>query len=478
VQYTYVIQFHKISLQFQDQEMEKLRDAFSVNPSDVDQAYILANNMMADVAKQFPNLSKSGATINGAAQPVKPPPAKDVPPAQAVPLNAANLQQQQQALNQSNQTKTHNRSNSRNAPPAAPTSAHPPPFPVDLPTALTQDQLRLPRNKKQKQSATSTPIIGQQTPGSTTSQPIKPGSPEIKAQPISQPREIEKVSFLCSDVSCDHHFMDGFEDEAALERHKLEEHINPTKKPDQHVLGELAVMLGLEPDGTAKKQTNTAPQQGAMIGSQSTSKTENLPGAVSVTVDRQASMNGVKASLENSKSSKTTKPGEAKEASQQPKNSKGPESMRQTFMMEEHLWADAAVNPQDLLHNFQSSETGAGGAISDMNVYRSITPNDTPESSKDSGVSEPTSDISEGVDLSIGLDFFDPDWQPFGMGDADGLLGFSNINVNPDEKVDMDMGGMFGDDSGQYVPWNEFMDPSMFDKSFTLDTSMFSMGTE
>jgi len=74
--------------------MEKLKDTFSVKCADVDQAYILAKNIMADVAKQHPNLSKSGAAINRAAQPVKLPPAKDVPPAQAVPPNAANLQQQ------------------------------------------------------------------------------------------------------------------------------------------------------------------------------------------------------------------------------------------------------------------------------------------------------------------------------------------------------------------------------------------------
>jgi hypothetical protein len=208
-------------------------DAFSVKATDVDNACVLANNMMADVAKQYPNLSKSRAASNGGAmQPVKPPPAKDVPPAQAVPLNAANLQQQQQALNQLNQAKTHNRSNSRNAPPAAPTSAHPPPFPVELPTSFTQDQLRLPRNKKQKQSATSTPVIGQQTSGSTTSQNIKAGPPEIKAQQPLQPKEAEKVSFFCSDISCDHHFTDGFEDEATLEKHRQEEHVNPTRKPD------------------------------------------------------------------------------------------------------------------------------------------------------------------------------------------------------------------------------------------------------
>jgi hypothetical protein len=211
--------------------MEKLKDAFSVKATDVDIACVLANNMMADVAKQYPNLSKSGAASNGGAmQPVKPPPAKDVPPAQAVPLNAANLQQQQQALNQLNQAETHNRSNSRNAPAAATTSAHPPPFLVELPTSFTQDQLRLPPNKKQKQSATSTPVIGQQTPGSITSQNIKAGPPEIKARQPPQPKEAEKVRFFCSDISCDHHFTDGFEDEAALERHTQEEHVNPTRK--------------------------------------------------------------------------------------------------------------------------------------------------------------------------------------------------------------------------------------------------------
>lgn len=51
-------------------------------------------------------------------------------------------------------------------------------------------------------------------------------------------------------ISCNHHFADGFEDEAALERHTQEEHINPTRKPDQYVLRELAVMLGVNSDGT------------------------------------------------------------------------------------------------------------------------------------------------------------------------------------------------------------------------------------
>ena len=47
-------------------------------------------------------------------------------------------------------------------------------------------------------------------------------------------------------------------------------------------------------------------------------------------------------------------------------------------------------------------ETKDGRAISDINVYRSVTPNDTPDSSR-SGISEPYSDLSD--DPFFGVDF-------------------------------------------------------------------------
>jgi hypothetical protein len=465
-----------ISLQFQDKDMDKqLKDQFSVNPSQIDQAYSLANSLIAGVAKQFPNLSKStnGVAPAGPAQNANGP-VTNATTSQAVPLNAANLQQQQRALKQINQPKVPNRSNSRNnAPPAAPTSAHPPPFPVDaFANQLTADQLRLPKNKKQKHSATSTPVLGQQTPSSTTSQPIKPGSPEAKPPQLSQPKEPEKTGFHCPEPHCDHHFLDEFADEELLERHREEEHVRPVQDPQKYVLDNLSLMIGVDQNGMHKSSQPLA-LLGTAPGPASGSKAENTSAASGLTpMNRQTSVNGVQASPANSKTSKTPKADEF--TAPQSKNGKQ-DQMDLTSVFDDDLWADSAVNPQDLLHNFQPLETGAGGAISDMSVYRSITPNDTPESSKD-GLSEPTSDISDGLELNINLDFADlhQDWKPFGPSDMDNLLDLGAMNVNLDD----DMTGMLDEDASQFVPWNEFMDPSLFDKPFTFDQTLFSLNAD
>jgi hypothetical protein len=63
-------------------------------------------------------------------------------------------------------------------------------------------------------------------------------------------------------------------------------------------------------------------------------------------------------------------------------------------------WANA-VDPHDLLPFFLPVDTDAGD-ISDRNVYRSMTPTDTPELSM-SGSSKPNSAVSPGVEFSINM---------------------------------------------------------------------------
>jgi hypothetical protein len=286
----------------------------------------------------------------------------------------------------------------------------------------------------------------------------------MKNQRVEPPKE-EKVLFFCPENSCDHHFLDGFEDEQALEKHKEEEHINPLNNPPQFTQRELATMLRLDPDEIAKQASNVGPEAAAVTSSQSgqisMAKADGTPAITAITLmDRQMSGTGAKASPAANKASKTSKPDEVK-------NSKPSEAAIPPPVAAEDLWANSSVNPQDLLHNFQGFETGAGGAISDMNVYRSITPNDTPESSKD-GASEPTSDITEGLDLSINLEFADTEWNSFGPGDADDLLNFSKIRVNPEDDF------LAYDENH----WSDFIDQSNFDKPFTFDTSGFSMNVE
>jgi len=239
-----------------------------------------------------------------------------------------------------------------------------------------------------------------------------------------------------------------------------EEHIKPLRNPTQYVLGELADMMGLEQDGTVKNiPVANLPEVAA--------KTESTPAAVSLTLmNRQISAAGFKSSPANSK---TPKLDESRENSQQSKNKQG-EASYPALATAEDLWANASINPQDLLHNFQGLETGAGGAISDMSIYRSITPNDTPESSKD-GNSEPNSDITEGLDLNINLDIFDSDWVPYGPGVGDELLDLSKINVNPDDDWPQD------EESSQWFSWGDYADANMQSKPLDMgfDTSMFSM---
>jgi len=116
-------------------------------------------------------------------------------------------------------------------------------------------------------------------------------------------------------------------------------------------------------------------------------------------------------------------------------------------------WADATIDPLSIFQNFQALESRTGGAISDMNIYRSITPNDTPDSSKD-GLSEPNSDNSDRVGFGINLDIFDDNWLPFGS-DADFLADMASFNVNHEKDL-----LMFEEDKP--APMFQYWDESTF----------------
>lgn len=104
-----------------------------------------------------------------------------------------------------------------------------------------------------------------------------------------------------------------------------------------------------------------------------------------------------------------------------------------------------------------------------MNVYRAITPNDTPESSKDSASSEPNSDISEGVSLNLQVDMMGFGvWQPFGGGPiAD--IDSAEVDLN-----EADLAGT-GESTFPVLSWDDVNID--FSKDFTLDTSLYSLDT-
>jgi hypothetical protein len=455
--------------------------------AEVEQARLLLNSMVKVLSQRFPTMIKAETQP----QPT-PTPQSTAQPSQAVsapsiPLNAANLQQQQQQLN-----KMHQRSNSRSSQtPAAPTSSQPPfqfaaPSPHGAPSyigksTITQNDLHLPVKKKQKQN-NNTPVPGQSTPGSNSSPQVsKAVSSEVKRQQAEMKPQ-PKPSLCCSEPECDRHSF-GFDSEEALRLHTQEEHIRPLENPAKYAQDNLASSLNLDSQGRSKKAPMSAAQESrptpagvnmAASGSkQGQGQTPNIKGENTSTaatpMNRQVSMNR-QSSAAGSKQ-KTVPPRETGSKSQagQKYGNKEQGSQPSQEAAPVDPWANTFIDPHDLFQTFQTFESGSGGAISDMTVYRSITPNESPESSKD-GVSEPNSDISDGVALDISLDIFDDKWMPFGPSESDAMFDMNSFNVRDEDST------MYDDELPitSLQSWEDMVDTSAFDKPFSFDTSFFS----
>ncbi|KAM3067916.1 hypothetical protein ACMFMG_011398 [Clarireedia jacksonii] len=480
---------NRLAKQFKDKELREVKDVFSIRPAEVEQALNMLRGMIKDLTDRFPTMKKSEATPNTS---VSQAPAPATQSSEAVPLNAANLQQQQQQLN-----KMHQRSNSRSShPPAAPTSSQPPfPFGASSPhgqpiynvkaPGLTQENLHIPARKKQKPN--STPVQSQGTPGSTSSPQVsKAVSPEIKRQ--QQPTESRappKPALCCPDQDCERHDV-GFETEEELKRHKEEEHVKPLANPQQYAEESLASMLGLDQGQSKKSTTASAPNTTAPPTSTKMTATGSKQGQTpkieaatpsamaSTPMNRQVSMNRQGSSADSKTLAVKPQPSTPMDISKSQKDNSAVSAQPPAELIVDP-WANATIDPHDLFQTFSGFESGAGGAISDMNVYRAITPNDTPESSKD-GVSEPNSDISEGVNLDIAVDIFDDSWMPFGPTDTDALSNsnINNFNVSAGDDLTMLDGDIF-------VPqqsWDDMGDHSIFDKPFKFDTNLYSMDVD
>ncbi|CAG8950661.1 hypothetical protein HYFRA_00002871 [Hymenoscyphus fraxineus] len=466
---------HRLAKEFDDPQMGKPKENLSMDIQEIEVARAVLNGMVNDLSTRYPNmLNKTKAPQDN--QPAQ---AQTSQPPAAVPLNAANLQEQQQQLN-----KLHQRTNSRqHAPPAAPTSTQPPfQFGAKSPpdgvpayigkNTLTQESLHLPARKKQKQNQatqgpSSSPQVAKAPSPATTKQPVKP---KTQARP----------TLCCKETDCDRHTV-GFETEEELKAHTEEEHVKPLSDPMQYAQQNLASLLGLDPQGQPKKQVMSQEQpvpvaapkmmaSGSKQGQTPTMKAPNTPAAATpmirqVSMNRQSSAPGARPGTPSkATSSKDT----AKATPGQDQNKRATQPPQEIAV--EDPWANTTIDPNDLFQTFQTFETGAGGAISDMSVYSSITPNDTPESSKD-GVSEPNSDISDGVNLDISIDLFDDNWMPFGPSEMDTMFDLNNFGVAKDEDI------LMFDDQQPTIPlsWDDVVDQSAFDKPFVFDTSLYSM---
>jgi hypothetical protein len=297
-------------------------------------------------------------------------------------------------------------------PPAAPTTAQPPfsfgaASPHGNPNYIGRAKdmnLQLPPSRKKQKTQSG------QTPGSSTASPQvgKGQSPELRR--AQEPTAPPKPVFRCTEPHCDSPV--GYPSEQALQHHVQEEHIRPREDPVKFVREELALALGLEPDGRVKKTARNPDGAPAMANSVSKqgltpANPAATPKSQDMAMKRSASGMG---KSQDRKPEVTPKTGEAKP------------NLETTVA---DPWADAPVGPQRLRNWVHGVGLGAGLGLSsvfvelELNRKGSISPKDTPDSLKDSGSSEPNSDIPEGGTLDTGLDWMNFDTGVFlNMDDA------------------------------------------------------------
>lgn len=443
--------------QFKDGEkMTTPKETFSVKPKDLEQVRAMMESIAKDLAASFPQaVRKTGSQQNaadGAAQQTTPGQSANAQPAQTLPLSVQNLEKNTAALSKLSQRKS--------VTPAAPTTTQPP-FPLGAPSphglpaygnkpALTAENLHLPTSRKKPKTTAS---------ASVSPQVSKQSSPQMQKQAqAAEMKALPKAQFQCALHDCEANNI-GFSTEEASRAHYEEEHVKPFEDPARFASENLAFALGLDANG---KSTTMAQVDGLEQGA-----------SPATSMAREASM-------KRSESANGAKPGV-------PKNipGKAPEQQNADLTMiktESQTPAQSnnvdfsfgmnTIDPQEL---FQFGlESGGGGAIMDMGVYRSITPNDTPESSasKDSASSEPTSDVSEGVALDVRLDLGIDTWQPF---DGDSFINTGAMDMEMSMFDGAQPMGMDNTALAGFTSWDEVNQD--FNKPFALDTSLYSMDT-
>lgn len=372
------------------------------------------------------------------------------------PLNEANLAKQTQALN-----KAHQRSNSKSGPPAAPTSSQPP-FPLGAAspdgkplwvaaTPLTQEKLQLPNARKKMKTANgqaSSPAVSSQNASPQT----KVTSPDLKKK---EPKPTPKPAFMCTEPGCE--MADtGFPTEEARKKHHQEVHVQPYEDPQQFMQQSFAAAFGLDEQGQLKPQSQSAPEEATSMSREASAKQQGgAPGA--------AAAQGAR--IGDNKSAAATGP--------KPADKTVPEQAAPAFQPSQLTMdplANTTIDPQSLMapmmHLF---DPAAGGVISDMTLYQSTTPpEDTPESSasKDSGASEPNSDIPETANLEI-----DMNWQNFD--DSTLVNGMAAFGMDMELNSFDGMASLASDD--MLITEDMLVD---LDKPFTgLDSSLYELNT-
>ncbi|CCU80354.1 hypothetical protein BGHDH14_bgh01920 [Blumeria hordei DH14] len=454
----------RLALQFHAGKFEKdkLKDEFTISIQEIDFAKNTLYRMVNDLREKFPHLKKQESN--------KTQPAGH---SQGSMPNNSTISQQAQKM------QTHQRSNSRgshapNAPTPSQVLLHPGvTSPHGTPSYADEKKvdmdLHIPARKKQKLA----PAQGQESQISTSSPQLAKVMPSDMKR---QQTELARPTFVCTEQDCTRNCV-GFEKEEDLQKHMHEEHIKPHENPSKYAQENLSKVLGLDvresnklPTALRATELPTTESKSASVNpKQGISPHVKAPSTPAATpMMKPASISGPHGSSEKTSIFKQTLYKEV--------NNKGPSATKETISSEKvanamasDAWANTTINPNDLFQPFKPFESAVNGSVTDISLFRGITPNDTPESNKD-GITEPTSDISDVIGFDMNLDLLNQSWVPFGLPDVDEISGQTTLDSGNDE----DMGILDEEKPLMLYPTFDDVSASMFDKNFSIDTSIFS----
>lgn len=463
-------------------------DKFTISPEELDASISKLHRYFKFVyQKMIEQKENNGQDPARQPQPSQPQAVQQPSQARMHPLNAENLQQQQQDLQMARKASLQRHHSARDSrPPAAPTSAQPP-FPLGAtsphgvpqaygPNDLTQEKLNWPPAKKRKPnqqgSAASTPAQPLGTPGSAASpQLTKLASPEMQRQ-AGIKVDVEATSTLkCPNDSCEYNTK-GFTSQPELDRHINDRHETkepPIQDPLSWALESLAYGLGLDSNGKSKSQIPDSKTTKRVGGAQNLQATPSKQGETpkpkheagtpatrtTTPLVRPPTQTGSSPAASLLKTPQTTNmktPGPAASVAKFLPNRSGKgdstatpipnarTSLQRAPTPPPDMWADSSIRPADLLQCFNGLHTlPVIGSFAHMQA--SLTPASTRSGSSssrgDKKDSPRESDISENdqLQISIAADE-DPHWNPFGL--YDGLTGDLEDLRFAEELVTMD----------------------------------------
>ncbi|KAL8788331.1 MAG: hypothetical protein Q9213_001728 [Squamulea squamosa] len=437
-----------IKAQYRDDKYN-LVDHFTISQVDLENAYQRIRQYFLYVMSKFgkpKNASQQGEQVQNQLQHQQAPPSQE-----KAPLNAANLEEQQNLLKAQRAAAMQKQNSGYGSrAPAAPTSEKPPPFPPALgpqsphgiphqyggPPKLTADQLVLPQNKRRKSnnhqpSAGSTPVPAHSTPVAKSS----PSGPKLTS-PEMQKAPVPQLSFKCGVSDCQSG-QKGFATQAELEQHNTDTHEPIEPEIDdaaEFALESMRIALGLDENGKSKprQETPEAPKMKASLSAQSH---KDIKQEASTPMARVGSQNGLSQASNLLKAPQASAKSPASDASKG-KNSKGPTtSSKEPTPPPFDPWAGSCISPEDILSSWSS--------LADMNsmsftsLQKGLTPSSTLSSvnEKSEKNSPRTSDISENDAVKISLDVNNDeknDWIPREWFDDSLHSEIESMNFGPD----------------------------------------------